>query len=132
MDNCVVCHTIDDSTVEIIRNGVTAVLHIEGLDVIVINPNVLVDKYPLVTYSEPRGQMFTFNRVLGNICRNVNCDIFFSSDIGKHMKCGYPVCQDKILCNKFNHIAEYVYNKWLEYHNSKRSECTISETYFDV
>ena len=86
MNNRVVCNTIDDVTIEIIRNGVTVVLHIEDLDVIVINPSVFVDKCPLVTYSEPRGQMFTFNRVLGNTCRNVNCDIFFSSDISKHMK----------------------------------------------
>lgn len=107
-----VCSTIDDCTIEMVRDDVTIVVAIHGKDVIVINPDVLIDEHPLVNYVGVCG-MDTFNKVIADICRNNSCDSFFGNDPERHMKNGYPVTSK--IADRVKHVALYTYSVWLAY-----------------
>lgn len=132
MKTTVICSALDDSTVEILRNCDTIVIHIEGTNVVVINPSILIDDCPLVTYCNNYGQMHKFNEIIGDICRNSQCESFFSSDTKKHMTNGYPVKDDKMLKDKITHIAKFTYNTWLYHRDKDHKGSNIEQTYFDV
>lgn len=110
MSHSITCNLIDDCTVEVVRKGTTVIVTKQSPFVMVLNPGVLIDDCPLITYIG-LSEYDVFNKVLSDMCMNNNCESYYCFDTAKHMKNGYPI-KDEGQIAKAKEVAVYVYSEW--------------------
>ena len=110
---CVV-NWVDRFVLEVKRKGDTVLLVYKGCYILVINPDVMVDQCPLITFVAV-GNHERFDNVLGEICRNDLCESFFTSKPEKHLMNGFGVRNEPAECEIVTGYANEALSVYLEY-----------------
>lgn len=104
------CNALDRDTIEFVQDDITVVVAVQNPYVIVLNPNIMVDGCPLVTYASTGG-CDMFSKILSDVCRGHYYSVLFSKDKNNHMKNLHVFHGCKVI-KEISEFAQYVYTKW--------------------